>query len=66
MRFNVFLPRSAWCFLGPTLVFTASVGPAEECPEEPFLAEPAMSLRGVPVPRWQPPPSSGPPRALPA
>jgi hypothetical protein len=26
MRFNVFLPRSTWRFLGPTLVFTASVG----------------------------------------
>ena len=30
MRFNVFLPRSAWRFLGPTLVFTASVGLHEE------------------------------------
>lgn len=30
MRFNVFLPRSAWRFLSPTLVFTASVGLHEE------------------------------------
>jgi len=30
MRFNVFLPRSAWRFLGPTFVLTASVGLHEE------------------------------------
>jgi len=50
MRFNVFLPRSAWRFLGPTCVFQASVGPSEGCPDEPLLAEPAMSLRGVSAP----------------
>jgi hypothetical protein len=30
MRFNVFLPRSAWRFLGATFVFKASVGLHEE------------------------------------
>lgn len=46
MRFNVFLPRSAWRFLGPTLVFTASVGHAEEPADLP-PAVPALSLRAA-------------------
>ncbi|HET7540933.1 MAG TPA: TolC family protein [Polyangiaceae bacterium] len=32
MRFNVFLPRGAWRFLGPTLVFTSGVGHAAPPP----------------------------------
>jgi outer membrane protein len=46
MRFNVFLPRGAWRFLGPTLAFTASVGHAAERAGEPAAA-PAMSLRAA-------------------
>jgi len=44
MRFNVFLPRHAWRFFGPTLVFTASVGHAESAAPEPPPV-PQMSLR---------------------
>ncbi|HEY0468858.1 MAG TPA: TolC family protein [Polyangiaceae bacterium] len=43
----MFLPRSAWRFLGPTLVFTASAGHAEERLPEPLLDAPAMSLRAA-------------------
>ena len=43
MRFNVFLPRGAWRFLGPTLFFATSVGHAEEPTDTPPTV-PAMSL----------------------
>ena len=47
MRFTVFLPRSAWRFLGPTLVLTASVGHAEETAPADLVDAPAMSLRAA-------------------
>ncbi|MEI9936060.1 MAG: TolC family protein [Pseudomonadota bacterium] len=43
----MFLPRSARRFLGPTLVFTASVGHAEGRSPEPLPDAPAMSLRAA-------------------
>ncbi len=45
MRFNVFLPRSAWRFLGPTLILTTTVGHAQERSPGPRPEVPAMSLR---------------------